>query len=169
MDDALSYLNSGGEIAIIDGTNTTLDRREIIRQRVSKEDGFAILWIENSFGPNEIITKQLINSSDIKNSPDYQNIEDFEKRINLYKTHYEPVRDSEGSFIRLLDGGNKIQLNLIYGFLPSKIASFVMNLHTIPFPLVMCRPGETMSDSKKLFGGGNQLLMKASVYHSINC
>jgi hypothetical protein len=103
LEDALGYLNKGGEIAIIDGTNTTLDRRDMIRTRVSKEDGFGILWIENKFGHTEIVTRQL-DSSDLKNSPDYQTLEDFEARLKYYREHYETLSDDEGgSFIKVHD------------------------------------------------------------------
>lgn len=47
LEDAIRYLNRGGEIAIIDGTNTTKDRRQMIRDRVKQEDGYDILWIES--------------------------------------------------------------------------------------------------------------------------
>ncbi len=47
LEDAIRYLNRGGEIAIIDGTNTTKDRRQMIRDRVAQEDGYDILWIES--------------------------------------------------------------------------------------------------------------------------
>ena len=40
LEDAIRYLNRGGDIAILDGTHTSQDRREIIRQRVKREDGY---------------------------------------------------------------------------------------------------------------------------------
>jgi len=46
IDDSIRYLNRGGEIAILDGTNTTRERRQLIRDRVAREDGYDILWIE---------------------------------------------------------------------------------------------------------------------------
>lgn len=44
LEDSIRYLKRGGEIVILDGTNTTKDRRDIIRERVAKEDGYDILW-----------------------------------------------------------------------------------------------------------------------------
>lgn len=46
LEDAMRYLKKDGEIAIIDGSNSTEYRRRLIRDRVSEEDGFGILWIE---------------------------------------------------------------------------------------------------------------------------
>ena len=34
--------------------------------------------------------------------------------------------------VQLIDDGDKIQMHSLQGFLPTKIASFVMNVHTIP-------------------------------------
>lgn len=37
LEDAMIYLKRDGEIAIIDGANTTIHRRELIRRRVLEE------------------------------------------------------------------------------------------------------------------------------------
>jgi 6-phosphofructo-2-kinase len=37
VEDMLQYLNRGGECAILDGTNFTQERRNIIQSRVAKE------------------------------------------------------------------------------------------------------------------------------------
>ena len=47
VSEAMQYLNRDGEIAIIDGTNYCRSRRDLIRERVSREEGFEILWIES--------------------------------------------------------------------------------------------------------------------------
>jgi predicted kinase len=47
VSEAMQYLNRDGEIAISDGTNYCRSRRDLIRERVSREEGFEILWIES--------------------------------------------------------------------------------------------------------------------------
>jgi hypothetical protein len=37
VEDAMRYLQRDGDIAIIDGANTSMMRRDLIRERVSKE------------------------------------------------------------------------------------------------------------------------------------
>ena len=37
LEDAMRYLRRDGEIAIIDGANTSMYRRDLIRERVAKE------------------------------------------------------------------------------------------------------------------------------------
>lgn len=47
LDDIMNYLHNKGEVAILDGTNFTRRRRQMIRNRVAQADGFEILWIES--------------------------------------------------------------------------------------------------------------------------
>lgn len=47
MDDVMEYLSQNGEVAILDGTNFSRHRRQLIRDRVAQADGFEILWIES--------------------------------------------------------------------------------------------------------------------------
>lgn len=37
LEDAVGYLNRGGEVAILDGTNVTKARRQLIIERLKKE------------------------------------------------------------------------------------------------------------------------------------
>jgi broad specificity phosphatase PhoE len=46
---------------------------------------------------------------------------------------------------------------MINGFLRTKIASFVMNLHTTNRPIYMCRAGETQFIKRGLIGGDSEL------------
>ena len=48
LEDSLRYLHRGGEIAILDGTNSSRDRRDLIRARVNQEDGYELFWIESA-------------------------------------------------------------------------------------------------------------------------
>lgn len=78
LEDCLRYLSRGGEIAILDGTNTTRDRRQMIRDRVSKEDGYDILWIESTGESNDLTERQL---EELRNSPDFLDKADYEKCV----------------------------------------------------------------------------------------
>lgn len=155
LDDALRYLSRGGEIAILDGTNTTRDRRDLIRQRVAKEEGYDILWIESLDESGDDITdKQL---EELRNSPDFLDKVDYERRMNYYKANYESLQDDEGSFIKVYNGGRSLHLHEIHGFLRSKIVSFVMNLHTESRPIYITRHGESEFNVRGIIGGDSGL------------
>lgn len=156
--DAMKYLNKDGDIAIIDGTNYCRSRRDLIRERVSQEEGFEILWIESVLSSEEERVKNAARNN--HNSPDYMDPDDFVLRMNHYKKQYETLGDDEGSYIRTFDSGKSLNLHLINGFLRTKIASFVMNLtalHTSNRPIYMCRAGETQFIKLGLIGGDSEL------------
>jgi predicted kinase len=162
MEDLIRYLNGGGEIAILDGTNCTKDRRRRIRERVALEDGYEVLWIEclkkdgadaadvSSF--TEDVTADLPDY--LKDSPDYMDKEDFLMKIKYYESIYEPLEDDEGCSVRLIGSGLDLKLHQIHGYLRTKVASFLMNLHTTPRPVYMTRHGESVFNVKGLIGGG---------------
>jgi hypothetical protein len=149
LEDVLRYLNHGGEIGILDGTNVTKDRRELIRSRVAQENGFEILWIEaicdaDHERPFEELSRSL----------DFIDREDYLRKMEFYQQNYLSLMDNEGSYIKVYNNGEKLFLHGIHGFLRTKIASFVMNLHTKPRSVYLTRHGENLFNAKGLIGGG---------------
>ena len=71
-------------------------------------------------------------------SPDYVGMDpdlavaDFRARIEHYAQVYEPVDENEGSYIKLIDVGRQLSVNRISGYLPSRLVSFLVNLHNGP-------------------------------------
>ena len=59
----------GGDVAILDGTNITRDRRKIISDKISSLKGYDILWIESSSVRGEDVSEQQFE--ELKNSPDF--------------------------------------------------------------------------------------------------
>ena len=98
LEDAMRYLDRGGNVVIIDGTHTTRDRRDMIREEVQGKRGYDILWIESICDSEEIISR---HSDELSESPDYIDRFDFEKRISYYKQSYEKIEYEEGSYIKV--------------------------------------------------------------------
>jgi 6-phosphofructo-2-kinase len=74
MTSALSPITShrrGGDVAILDGTNISRDRRKIISDKISafKDKGYDILWIESSSVRGDDVSEQQFE--ELKNSPDF--------------------------------------------------------------------------------------------------
>ena len=87
-------------------------------------------------------------------SPDFIDTADYEKRVEFYQKDYTSPSDDEGPCIKVYNCGQKLYLHGIHGFLRTKIASFVMNLHSKPRPVFLTRHGENVFNSKGLIGGG---------------
>jgi len=160
--DMLLYLNRGGECAILDGTNFTRERRAIIQERVSQEDGYEILWIETISDDEEIIKTYLEQLQD--HSPDFLSAEDFNARVEYYRTKYETVEMLEGSFVKIYDAGQRLEIHAAQGFVPTKITSFLMNLHVNERPIYISRHGESMFNIHGLIGGDPDLSPRGKLY-----
>ena len=162
LEDSVGYLNRGGEVAILDGTNVTEARRNLIRERLGREDGYEILWIESICEDPQVIAHNVAQLRDA--SPDYVADHDFERRIAFYKKDYVHVGEEEGSYAKVFDAGRKLELNNIHGFLPTKVISFLMNLHIMPRPVYFTRHGESIFNIHGLIGGDSSLSPKGEKF-----
>lgn len=171
LEDAIRYLNRGGDIAILDGTHTTQDRRDIIRKRVKREDGYEILWIESLQGmqepekiekseKNEKNTETKLKEKDMKESPDFLNMTDYERRKQHYRHSYQHVSEEEGPYLRINNSFDKFTLHQTQGFLSTKIVSFVVNLQPSQRAIYLCRHGQSTFNERNLLGGDAPLSNK---------
>ena len=86
INDLVSWFNTGGQVGILDATNTTLHRRQLIRQFFAKKESeleydVSLLHIESICNDESIIQNNII-SVKLKN-PDYCTV-DAAKGTNLY-------------------------------------------------------------------------------------
>jgi 6-phosphofructo-2-kinase / fructose-2,6-biphosphatase 3 len=158
LEDALRFLHRGGEIAILDGTNTTRERRNQIRNRLKREDNgrfCEILWIESLCGDDALESEKL---NSLKNSPDFISKSDFERRSAFYRMNYAQLGDDEGGFVRISSHFTKFTLFQTQGYLPTKIVSFVVNLKPVKQKSVyLCRHGESLYNARGFLGGDSGL------------
>uniref|UniRef100_A0A3Q2NNM2 6-phosphofructo-2-kinase/fructose-2,6-biphosphatase 3 n=1 Tax=Fundulus heteroclitus TaxID=8078 RepID=A0A3Q2NNM2_FUNHE len=106
--DVKSYLkDEGGQVAVFDATNTTRDRRDLIL-KFGNENDFKIFFIESVCEDPSVIASNIM---EVKVScPDYKDCNkteamlDFQKRIECYRTSYQPLDpdqyDRDHSFIK---------------------------------------------------------------------
>jgi 6-phosphofructo-2-kinase/fructose-2,6-biphosphatase 4 len=94
------------------------------------------LFIESICDKLEIIE---INIRSVKiTSPDYVGwdredaVKDYWTRINNHLSHYETIQDTELSFIKMINVGERIIVNNVKGYLQSRIMFYLMNLHISP-------------------------------------
>lgn len=156
LEDAVRYLSRGGDIAILDGTNTTRLRRDLIRQRLARENNYEVLWIESKRGDDDI-NVAVNDMSTLNESPDFLNSVDYQRRVSHYRADYESVGDDEGPFVRIYNQFKKFTLHQTQGFLPTKIVSFVVNLKPQQKSVTFCRHGESTFNSRSLLGGDSGL------------
>ncbi len=88
--DAIAFLEEEhAEVVVFDATNTTVERRKLLHQRVVKEKGFKLFFVE-SVCDDQTIVESNIRSVKV-DSPDYVGftadavVDDFKKRIAHYQ------------------------------------------------------------------------------------
>lgn len=159
LDDVLVWLK-GERVAIYDATNSTKQRRNMVRTRL-EADGHEVMFVESVCEDPKIIEANVRETK--LSSPDYAGIaaddavRDFLARIAHYERAYQPVDESDGSYLKLIDVGRKVVSHKIQGWLAGRIVFFLMNLHTIPRPIWLCRHGESEMNALGRIGGDSAL------------
>jgi broad specificity phosphatase PhoE len=167
LDDMLAWLIADGDVAIYDATNTTRERRAFVTKRCAAV-GVELLFVESVCDDAEIIEEN-IRATKV-GSPDYAGhdpdaaVVDFRKRIAHYASTYAQVADDEGPYVRLIDAGRLVIIHEIEGYLPSRVVSFVMNLHHASPPIWLTRHGESISNLQGKIGSDSDLAPRGHRY-----
>ena len=162
-----------GCLAIFDATNTTRERRAFLIERLKSLTGAKVIFIESIVSSSEMISQNIMHSKvAAETTKDYAGVEtaaavaDFEERIRKYKEVYEPLGEHEKActWIKLIDGGRELSLNNIRGFLPSRIAQFLVNLHVQRRPFFFSRHGQSGYNRLGKIGGDSDLTEHGEAY-----
>jgi broad specificity phosphatase PhoE len=70
---------------------------------------------------------------------------------------YEALDDSDGSYIKIIDVGQKVVLNKMPGYLPGRLVPLLINLHLAPRPIWLTRHGESAFNVLGIIGGDADL------------
>jgi 6-phosphofructo-2-kinase / fructose-2,6-biphosphatase 2 len=77
--------------------------------------------------------------------PDYKDTSraeaerDFLRRIKEYEKVYETITEPHLSYLRITNVGNEVTVSRINGYLQSRIAFYLMNLHLKPRSIFISR------------------------------
>ena len=172
LDDATKYIHiESGEIAILDATNSTRERRTIISDILDKQ-GIDRLFIELITDNEDIVCENIknvkVNSDDYKDSDPDEAWRDFLKRLENYKRAYEGMSDTiDGHlvYIKFINMGQRVQTNRIHGTVHSRIVYFLMNLNIrTQRAIYITRHGESEYNLNKKIGGNAPLSRRGMEY-----
>ncbi|XP_061716692.1 6-phosphofructo-2-kinase/fructose-2,6-bisphosphatase isoform X3 [Cydia pomonella] len=175
LKDVCEWLVKGGEVAVFDATNSTRERRRMIRDIVVHEMGFKLFFVESICDDPRIIEQNIM---EVKvSSPDYTNIQntdnvlnDFLLRIEHYKEKYEPLEEnleSDYSFMKIYDTGEKVKKVVVHkheGHIQSRIVYYLMNIHIVPRTIYLTRHGESLHNIVGRIGGDSALSARGAQY-----
>ncbi|KAI9310226.1 6-phosphofructo-2-kinase-domain-containing protein [Dichotomocladium elegans] len=170
LDDMLGWFDKEqGIVAIFDATNSTYERRRWLHEELTSHD-ILVLFIESICQDEKLI---LNNIKDVKlSSPDYVNMDpdaaadDFRARIHHYQDFYQTITEENYTYIKLINVGSQVIINLIQGYLESRIVYYLMNLHIAPRKIYFSRHGESMYNLEGKIGGDSQLSPRGLEYAS---
>jgi 6-phosphofructo-2-kinase / fructose-2,6-biphosphatase 2 len=118
--------------------------RAKIEARVAKERGFVVIFLESVCNDPAVIAANValkVSSGD----PDYKDTSreeakrDFIRRIEEYEKVYETITEPHLSYLRIKNVGSEVTVSRINGYLQSRIAFYLMNLHLKPRSIFMSR------------------------------
>lgn len=173
ISDLVEFLDGDGQVGILDGTNSTIPRRDLIRNCIwakKKELGirFRILFVESICTCNALIERNILDAK--LSNPDYESVNpdeavrDFRARILQYEKAYDPVSNIDGSFIKLINSGEQIVGHAVYGYIECRVMNFLMHLNLNKKPIFFTRHGESDYNVEGRVGGDARLSVSGKEY-----
>ncbi|MCK4838008.1 MAG: histidine phosphatase family protein [Desulfobulbaceae bacterium] len=153
---ALDFLKSDGEVAIIDATNVTCQRRKLTRKTFPD---FPVLFIECMNTDEEALEANLERKAFLKefsHLSQEQALDSFLKRIDFYESVYEPLNE-ERNFILIDSFEGYILQEQLTDSLPyyDRIRDLITT--RIVRNLFLVRHGETYFNQEDRIGGNSDL------------
>lgn len=156
-----------GAVAIFDATNTTRSRRQWLKEELAPT-GAKLIFLESVCTDEEILESNITDSKlgvkDYEGKDAESSFADFKARIHAYEKVYETVDEKELSWIKLIDGGRQVAMNNIRGFLASRIAQFLVNMHVQKRPFFFSRHGQSEYNALGKIGGDSELTEHGEEY-----
>ncbi|KAL9063949.1 MAG: hypothetical protein Q9161_009181 [Pseudevernia consocians] len=174
LDELLDYiLDQGGSVGIFDATNSTLERRKLVMERIRERAGpeLGVLFLESL-----CVDEQLLESNmRLKLSgPDYRDqdpviaLDDFKKRVALYQSKYVPLGEYEEKnnmpYVQMIDVGRKVVSHQIRGFLSAQTVYYLLNFNLAPRQIWITRHGESVDNVNGRIGGDSDLSERGIAY-----
>ncbi|KAG1883099.1 bifunctional 6-phosphofructo-2-kinase/fructose-2,6-bisphosphate 2-phosphatase [Suillus subluteus] len=150
----IRWLKRGGNVAIhVRANSISLSAK--ISARVAKEKGMSVIFLESICNDPAVIAANValkrLNAT-------------FLRRIKEYEAVYETITEPHLSYLRITDVGNEVTLSRINGYLQSRIAFYLMNLHVKPRNIFLSRHGESQFNVEGRIGGDSLLSERGLAY-----
>ncbi|KAF4313952.1 6-phosphofructo-2-kinase 1 [Botryosphaeria dothidea] len=167
LDEAIEYLVDGsGTVAIMDATNSTLERRAAIMRRVHDRCGneLNVLFVESLCKDERLLESNMrlkLSGPDYKDKDPISSLEDFKKRVAIYEKAYVPLGDYEErnnmAYVQMVDVGRKVISHQIKGFIAAQAVYYLLNFNLAPRMIWITRHGESMDNVAGKIGGDSDL------------
>lgn len=174
LDELLDYILDGnGSVGILDATNSTLERRKLVMNKIRQRAGpdLNVLFLESRCVNKELLEANMalkLSGPDYKDSDPTTALADFKKRVAIYEKAYIPLGDYEESndmpYIQMIDVGRKIISHQIKGFLMAQANYYLLNFNLAPRQIWITRHGMSLDNISGKIGGDSDLSAEGDRY-----
>jgi len=174
LDELLDYiLYENGSVGILDATNSTLERRRMIMNRIRERAGpqLNVLFLESSCLDQELLEANMrlkLNGPDYKEMDPVIALEDFKKRVREYEKAYVALGEYEERnhmpYIQMIDVGRKVISHQIKGFLMAQANYYLLNFNLAPRQIWITRHGLSLDNVSGKIGGDSDLAPEGHLY-----
>lgn len=174
LDELLDYiLNENGSVGILDATNSTLERRKMVMDRIRERAGpdLNVLFLESRCLDPDLLEANMrlkLNGPDYKDMDPAIALEDFKKRVKVYEKAYVPLGEYEERhnmpYISMIDVGRKIISHQIKGFLMAQANYYLLNFNLAPRQIWITRHGLSQDNVTGKIGGDSDLAPEGVIY-----
>ncbi|UNI20315.1 6-phosphofructo-2-kinase [Purpureocillium takamizusanense] len=173
LDELLDYLlNQGGAVGILDATNSTLERRQHIVERIrEREPKLGILFIESICRDQHLLEANMrlkLSGPDYRDKDPLKSLEDFKARVAAYASAYVPLGDYEEDhdlqYIQMVDVGRKLVQHRLKGFLSGGISTYLSSFNLAPRQIWITRHGQSIDNELGKLGGNSPLTERGHCY-----
>jgi len=174
LDELLDYiLNKNGSVGILDATNSTMERRKMVMDRIRERAGpdLNVLFLESSCVDQDLLEANIrlkLGGPDYRDMDPTVALEDFKKRIQVYEKAYVPLGEYEEKnhmpYIQMIDVGRKIISHQIRGFLSAQANYYLLNFNLAPRQIWITRHGLSMDNISGKIGGDSDLAPEGHNY-----
>ncbi|KAL1524386.1 hypothetical protein AB1Y20_019281 [Prymnesium parvum] len=156
-----------GAVAFFDSFNSTIEQREWIVKRVAVT-GAKVIFLESICRDEDLVKRNVLASVTAGGPGDEASaaeiVGDFLEHIRPYEVTYEEMQEKDLSWIKIIDAGREVAMNRIRGFLPSRMAQFLINLHMTRTPFYLSRHGQSVYNELGKIGGDSMLTTHGEEY-----
>lgn len=174
LEELLDYiLDRGGSVGIFDATNSTLERRKLIMEKVRQRAGpeLGVLFLESLCIDENLLESNMrlkLSGPDYKDQDPMVALTDFKKRVALYEQKYVPLGDYEEKnnmpYVQMIDVGRKVVSHQIRGFLSAQTVYYLLNFNLAPRQIWITRHGESIDNVNGKIGGDSDLSTTGQAY-----
>ena len=174
LDELLDFILDGnGSVGILDATNSTMERRKMVMDRIRERAGpsLNVLFLESRCVDQDLLEANMklkLSGPDYKDTDPTLALADFKKRVEAYERAYVPLGEYEEKhnmpYIQMIDVGRKLISHQIKGFLASQANYYLLNFNLAPRQIWITRHGLSMDNISGKIGGDSDLASEGHQY-----